>query len=101
VASREHPNASREVNRNRRKGRGHGALCAILHLGVVGEPGGSGRGEGVRDAINNWQGRVRSGLGREGAGSVGIRTLSSLMLTKEPAALLYILCGTRDGGAQS
>jgi len=38
---------------HRRKGRGHGALCAIQHLGVVGEPGGSGRGERVRGAINN------------------------------------------------
>jgi len=36
------------LHRNRRKGRGHGALCAIQHLGVVGEPGGSGRGECVR-----------------------------------------------------
>jgi len=41
------------IHRNRRKGRGHGALCAIQHLRVVGEPGGSGRGEGVRGAINN------------------------------------------------
>jgi len=40
-------------HRNRRKQRGHGALCAIQHLGVVGEPGASGRGECVRGAINN------------------------------------------------
>jgi len=39
--------------RNRRTGRGHGALCAVQHLGVVGEPGGSGRGECVRGAITN------------------------------------------------
>jgi len=41
------------IHRNRRNGRGHGVLCAIQHLGVVGKPGGSGRGECVRSAINN------------------------------------------------
>jgi len=41
------------LHRNRKNGRGHGALCAIQHLGVVGEPGGSGRGERVRGAITN------------------------------------------------
>jgi len=41
------------VHGNRRNGRGHGALCAIQHLGVVGEPGGSGWGEGMRGAVNN------------------------------------------------
>jgi len=40
-------------HRNRRKGRGHGALCAIQHLGAVGELDGSGRGECVRGASNN------------------------------------------------
>jgi len=36
---------------NRRNGRGHGKLCAIQHIGVVSEPGGSERGECVRGAI--------------------------------------------------
>jgi len=44
---------SQNIHSNRKKGRGDGALYAIRHLGVVGEPGGSGRGECVRGAINN------------------------------------------------
>jgi len=39
--------------KNRRNVREHGALSAIQHPGVVGEPGGSGRGECVRGAVNN------------------------------------------------
>jgi len=38
-------------SQKQKNGRGHGALCAIQHLGVVSEPGGSGRGECVRGAI--------------------------------------------------
>ena len=47
-------------NRNRRKGRGHGALCAIQHLGVRDEPGGSGRRESVRGVIDNCAPQQRS-----------------------------------------
>jgi len=41
------------IHGNRRNRRGHGALCAIQHRGVLGEPGGSGREECVKGAINN------------------------------------------------
>jgi len=41
------------MHRHRSKGRGHGALCATQHLGLVGEPGGSGREACVRGAMHN------------------------------------------------